>query len=206
MNQADRFPLSLVPGIRRRSSPGNERHSDSTSQGSLLRLSRATAMSATAPPDIHPPAPPQPQHHRQGPAQPRCNSRWGVQAAGGGSGCTRVSTLIGCPTHQYTYEGTATTHPLLIRYYPSTDGCGWRLLGLGWVPILTLPPWSMGFGCTLALPAGYGWGGYRGGGGRYGFVVVTWQLSQQRWCAYAVVSWSQRLRGGHGGGHGGGHR
>ena len=122
-------------------------------------------------PAFQPPAPPVQSQARPQVQQPVVAS----QAAGGGQWVyTSEYGWIWMPYgNQYTYEGSANdAYPYSYVYYPSY---GWTWLAAPWIwgwgayPYFG-PRGPMGFGWYAGLyRAGYGWGGYRGGGhGGYG--------------------------------------
>jgi hypothetical protein len=130
---------------------------------------------------------------------------------------------------QYVYEGTFNdAYPYSYVYYPSY---GWTWLAAPWVWGWGTYPYfggrgPGGFGWYVGLHrAGYGWGGYRGGGpNRYGVGVGARGVGVSRMeSPYHAISGARSSSGsfsrggfvghvgggfaGHtGGGHGGGHR
>jgi hypothetical protein len=181
----------------------------------------------TPPPDILPPAPPsQPPAlpvQAQAQAQPQIQQT-ATPAQGSGSGQWVYTSQYGwiwMPYgNQYTYEGTPNdANPYSYAYYPSY---GWMWLAAPWVWGWGVYPYfgvrgPMGFGWYVGLyHAGYGWGGYRGGGpGRVGFSAsargggVTRNASEYHASSVnrgSSGSVSRSGFSGHAGGRHGGHR
>jgi len=170
--------LLLGPGVARAqgTSVGNE----PTRMGAVPqpRTASEEVQPTTAAPSQAPPVPPEqpPLPPGQGQA-PQQIQQTASPAQGAGAGQwvdTNQYGWIWMPYgEQYTYEGTADdTSPYSYAYYPSY---GWMWLAAPWVWGWGAYPYfgalgPSGFGWYRGLyRAGYGWGGYRGGGrGGYG--------------------------------------
>jgi hypothetical protein len=177
----------------------------------------------TQPPEMQPPAPP-----AQPPAPPveaQVQSQPQVQQPAGGSPGAGAGQWVYTSEYgwiwmpygnQYTYEGTPNdAYPYSYVYYPSY---GWMWLAAPWVWGWGAYPYfgvrgPMGFGWYAGLyHAGYGWGGYRGGGpGRAGVNPgtrgggVTRTASDYHAAGANRPSSSSVSRGGFSGHVGGGH-